>query len=196
VPQTSRVIVLQPVLETRWAAAVMRIADCNTVEPWNGARPPRPTDALGTFLHGLLTMDGLFASGGLRITDTASGTTLLPGCRNGTDERRDRLEVVADLRQLLAGAERDPTDFLQLATAWAALHLPEYAAPVVLALGRALDLPAPVIPPNPQAVRPEGHRRALRPPRPRSVRVSSVQRWRLTGGGPGRTGLPAVGRGS
>ncbi|MEV0740152.1 hypothetical protein AB0I51_30410 [Streptomyces sp. NPDC050549] len=116
-------IVLQPVLETRACdgfalrpvaesvpygflslnggltpaevgTAVMSIADCDTVEPGNGTHPPRPTDALGAFLHGLLGTDGLFAPGGLRITDTASGTTLLPGCCNGLDEHRDWFEVV------------------------------------------------------------------------------------------------------
>ncbi|MFJ4982049.1 hypothetical protein ACIP6X_43315 [Streptomyces coeruleorubidus] len=170
--------------------AVMRIADCNNIDPEEDGRPPRPADPLGGFLHGLLTMDDLFASGGLRITDTATGTTLLPGCCNGLDERRDWLEVVdgngwasfghdpsplverdgdvvrltvdaehdnspvielpvTDLRRLLAGAERDLIDFLHLAAAWAALHLRDYATPVTAALGRALDLPALEIPPNP-----------------------------------------------
>ncbi len=218
-PQTSRVIVLHPVLEiyacdgfTLWpvaesapygflplsgaldpaevGTAVMRIADCNNIDPEEDGRPPRPADPLEGFLHGLLTMDDLFASGGLRITDTATGTTLLPGCCNGLDERRDWLEVVdgngwasfghdpsplaerdgevvrltvdaehdnspvielpvTDLRRLLAGAERDLIDFLHLAAAWASLHLRDYATPVTAALGRALDLPAPEIPPNP-----------------------------------------------
>jgi hypothetical protein len=219
VPQTSSVIVLQPVLEiyasddfTLWpvteselygflplsgaldpaevGTAVMRIADCNDIDPETDGRPPRPADPLGGFLHGLLTIDDLFAPGGLRISDTATGTTLLPGCCNGLDERRDWLEVVdgkgwasfghgpsplaerhgdvvrltvdaeqhnspaielpvADLRRLLAGAERDLLDFLHIAAAWAARHLPDYATPVTSALGRALDLPAPVIRPNP-----------------------------------------------
>ncbi|MCT9080933.1 hypothetical protein [Streptomyces fulvoviolaceus] len=169
--------------------AVMRIAECNNIDPEDDGRPPRPTDPLGGFLHGLLTMDDLFASGGLRIADTATGTTLLPGCCNGLDERRDWLEAidgkgwasfghdpsplaerhgevvrltvdaehddspvielpVTDLRRLLADAERDLIDFLQLAAAWAALHLPDHATPVTSALGRALDLPTPVAPPN------------------------------------------------
>ncbi|WP_328876199.1 hypothetical protein OHT76_42400 [Streptomyces sp. NBC_00287] len=165
--------------------AVMRIADCNNIDPEDDGRPPRPADPLGGFLHGLLTMNDLFASGGLRVTDTARDITLLPGCCNGLDERRDWLEVidgngwasfghdpsplaerdgkivrltldaehdnspvielpVTDLRRLLADAERDLIDFLQLAAAWATLHLREYAAPATAALGRALDLP-----PNP-----------------------------------------------
>ncbi|NUK07165.1 hypothetical protein HRW18_03885 [Streptomyces lunaelactis] len=43
--------------------AVMRIANCNDIDPEGDDRPPRPTDPLGSFLHGLLTMDVLFASG-------------------------------------------------------------------------------------------------------------------------------------
>ncbi|MGW2939845.1 hypothetical protein ACWDA7_51275 [Streptomyces sp. NPDC001156] len=74
--------------------AVMRIADYNDIDPETDGRPPRPADPLGGFLHGLLTMDDLVAPGGLRISDTATGTTLLPGCCNGLDEWRDWLEVV------------------------------------------------------------------------------------------------------
>ncbi|MEV0173256.1 hypothetical protein AB0I00_19335 [Streptomyces sp. NPDC050803] len=166
--------------------AVMRIADCNNTDLADDGRPPRPADPLGGFLNGLLTMDDLFAPGGLRITDTATGTALVPGCCKGLDERRDWLEVVegdgwasfghdpsplaerhgdvvrltvdaeqanspvielsvTDLRRLLDDAERDLIDFLQLAAAWAARHLPDDAAPVTSALGRALDLPAPVL---------------------------------------------------
>lgn len=122
-PHTSWVIVVQPVLEvyatdgfTLWpvaaavpsgflplggmlnplevGTAVMRIAECNNIDPEDDGRPPRPADPIGAFLHGLLTMDDLFASGGLQITDTATGTTLVPGCCNGLEERRDWLEVV------------------------------------------------------------------------------------------------------
>lgn len=56
---------------------------------------------------------------------------------------------VSDLRRLLADAERDLIGFLQLADAWASLHLFEHAAPVISALGRALNLPAPAIPSTP-----------------------------------------------
>jgi hypothetical protein len=209
VPQTVRVIVVQPVLEIHapddfalWpveesppygflplsgtlrpaevGTAVMRIADCNDIDPGEDGRPPRPDDPLGSFLHGLLTMDHLYAPGGLRITDTATGTTLVPGCCQGMDERRDWWDVVdgdgwagfghdpwpsaerhgdivrltvdadrddspvielpvPDLRHLLAGAERDLSDFLRLTAAWATQYLPDHAAPVTAALGRALD---------------------------------------------------------
>ncbi len=120
---TLRVIVLQPVLEVHapdgfalWpvdgtrpyaflplsgglapaevGTAVMSIADCNNVEPEDDGRPLRPADPLGGFLHGLLTKDHLFASGGLRITDTTTGVTLLPGCCNGLDERHHWREVL------------------------------------------------------------------------------------------------------
>lgn len=120
--QTARVIEIQPVLEIRapdgfalWpvagaepygflrlsgalspaevGTAVMSIAACNDGEPDDG-RPPRPADPLGAFLHGLLTLDDLFASGGLRVNDTVHGRTLLPGCCNAMDERSDWAEVV------------------------------------------------------------------------------------------------------
>lgn len=138
-------------------AAVMATAAWNDIDPGDD-RPPRPADPLETFLHGLLTMDSLFASGGLQVTDTVTGATLVPGCCNGLEEWRDWLEVidgdgwagfghdpspiaerigdtvrltadaeadesplielpVAELRQLLEGAERDLTDFLHLAAA-------------------------------------------------------------------------------
>ncbi|MER6624197.1 hypothetical protein [Streptomyces sp. NPDC000931] len=121
-PHTLQVIVLQPVLEvsdpsgfTLWpvagiepygflplsgslapaevGTAVMSIAAHNDVVP-DDDRPPRPTDPLGCFLHGLLTMDDLFASGGLRVTDTVTGVTLLPGCCNGLEERHDWFDVL------------------------------------------------------------------------------------------------------
>ncbi|MEU0400556.1 hypothetical protein ABZ318_09920 [Streptomyces sp. NPDC006197] len=31
--------------------AVMRIADCNDIDPENDGRPPRPADPLGSFPH-------------------------------------------------------------------------------------------------------------------------------------------------
>ncbi|WP_030320905.1 hypothetical protein [Streptomyces flavochromogenes] len=74
--------------------AVMRIAEYNSDETADEGRPPRPTDPLGSFLHGLLTVEELSAAGGLRVTDTATGVTLLPGCCNGLEERRDWFEVL------------------------------------------------------------------------------------------------------
>lgn len=114
---TSPVIVMQPVLEIHapdgfdlWpvaevesfgflplsgelspaevGAAVMRIASCNDIDP-DGDRPPRPADALDSFLHGLLTFDALFAAGGLRVTDNSTGVTFLPGCCDGLEDWRD-----------------------------------------------------------------------------------------------------------
>ncbi|MFG2819172.1 hypothetical protein ACGFX4_07040 [Kitasatospora sp. NPDC048365] len=162
--------------------AVMRIAGCNDVDP-DGDRPPRPADPLGSFLHGLLTFEHLFAAGGLRVADTASGTEFLPGCCDGLEDWRDwyrltdgdgvlgfghdpsplaertgdtlRLTVdsersdspvielpAAELPSLLAGVERDLTDFLALATGWAARYVPDHRAGVSAALARVLDLPA------------------------------------------------------
>lgn len=45
--------------------------------------------AAGSFLHGLLTFDELFAAGGLRVTDHSTGVTFLPGCCGGLEDRRD-----------------------------------------------------------------------------------------------------------
>ncbi|WP_331727741.1 hypothetical protein [Streptomyces sp. NBC_00158] len=85
--------------------AVMRIAGCNDVDP-DGDRPPRPADALGSFLHGLLTFDCLFAAGGLRVTDNSTGVTFLPGCCDGLEDWRDWHQF-ADAGSLL-GFGHDP----------------------------------------------------------------------------------------
>ncbi|MGW4380796.1 hypothetical protein [Kitasatospora sp. NPDC004531] len=55
----------------------------------------------------------------------------------------------AELRRLLAGAERDLGNFLALATDWARRQLPEHSAPVVAAVARVLDLPASAVRPQP-----------------------------------------------
>ncbi|MFJ9523445.1 hypothetical protein ACIRPK_35060 [Kitasatospora sp. NPDC101801] len=72
--------------------AVMRIVSCNDIDPEDGPhndRPPRPADPLGSFLHGLLTFDTLFAAGGLRVTDDSTGIEFLPGCCDGLEDWRD-----------------------------------------------------------------------------------------------------------
>ncbi|MFD7873645.1 hypothetical protein ACFV5G_05865 [Streptomyces sp. NPDC059766] len=74
--------------------AVMRIAASNDFEP-EEQHGPCPTDPLGAFLHGLLTMPDLFAAGGLRVTDTATGAFFVePGCCNGLETWRDWQEVL------------------------------------------------------------------------------------------------------
>ncbi|MET7889310.1 hypothetical protein ABZU45_40965 [Streptomyces avermitilis] len=74
--------------------AVMQIANCNDFEP-EEEHGPCPTDPLGTFLHGLLTMPDLFAAGGFRVTDNATNTVFVePGCCNGLETWRDWLEVL------------------------------------------------------------------------------------------------------
>ncbi|MFE9857450.1 hypothetical protein [Streptomyces sp. NPDC005780] len=170
--------------------AMMRIASCNDIDP-DGDRLPPPADALDSFLHGLLTLDNLFAAGGLRVTDNSTGVTFLPGCCDGLEDWRDwhqfvddggligfghdpvspiaerfddtvRLTVnaeqsdspvielcVSELRHLLAGAERDLTDFLAPAADWASRHLPGHGAAVTAALARVLGLPAPAMSPEP-----------------------------------------------
>ncbi|MEU0274998.1 hypothetical protein [Streptomyces sp. NPDC006307] len=74
--------------------AVMRIANCNDFEP-EEEHGSRPTDPLGTFLHGLLTMPDLFATGGFRVSDDTTDTVFVePGCCNGLETWRDWLEVL------------------------------------------------------------------------------------------------------
>ncbi|MFJ5094248.1 hypothetical protein [Streptomyces sp. NPDC088557] len=75
-------------------AAVMRIAECNDFEP-EEEHGPCPTDPLGAFLHGLLTMPDLFAAGGFRVADTVTGTVFVePGCCNGLENWQDWWEVL------------------------------------------------------------------------------------------------------
>ncbi|MFD8566671.1 hypothetical protein [Streptomyces sp. NPDC059639] len=74
--------------------AVMRIADSNnfTSEEEHG---PCPTDPLGAFLHGLLTMPDLIAAGGFRVADIGTDAVFVePGCCNGLETWRDWLEVL------------------------------------------------------------------------------------------------------
>ncbi|WP_260867286.1 hypothetical protein [Streptomyces sp. SAJ15] len=87
---------------TEVGTVVMGIAARNDTDPATDGRPARPADPptrrpadpLESFLHGLLTMDPLFAGGGLRVTDTTTGATPLPGRCNGPEERGDWLAVV------------------------------------------------------------------------------------------------------
>ncbi|MFD0038730.1 hypothetical protein ACFVIZ_13935 [Streptomyces anulatus] len=75
--------------------AVMRIADRNDSEPEEHG--PCPTDPLGIFLHGLLTMPDLVATSGFRVTDTTTttGTVFVePGRCNGLGTWRDWLDVL------------------------------------------------------------------------------------------------------
>ncbi|MFE3899366.1 hypothetical protein ACFXPY_03095 [Streptomyces sp. NPDC059153] len=91
--------------------AVMRIAQCNDIDPDPNVgddRPPRPVDPLGSFLHGLLTFDSLFAGGGLRVTDSSTGITFLPGCCNGLEDWREWCTVVDGSGPVSFGHDPDP----------------------------------------------------------------------------------------
>jgi hypothetical protein len=68
--------------------AVMLIAYANDSEDDEDG-PPRPADAVASFLHGLVTREYVFVPGGLRVVDTAAGTTFTPGCCCGVEEWRD-----------------------------------------------------------------------------------------------------------
>lgn len=116
--------------------AVMRLAEANDVDP-EDARPPRPDDAPGAFLHGLLTMEPLFAPGGLRVIDTATGTAVVPGCCSGIEEWREWFMLVdghtwtpylghdpdplaerhGDIVRLIVDAERDDSPVIELPVA-------------------------------------------------------------------------------
>ncbi|MFD3663546.1 hypothetical protein ACFWVF_23665 [Streptomyces sp. NPDC058659] len=114
--------------------AVMRIAGCNAPDPDpdpapapdpdpdpdpDGDRPPRPADALDSFLYGLLTFETLFAAVGRRVTDDSTGVTSCPaaamgwmtgatGTSSSKAATRPVIELpVTELRRLLAGVERD-----------------------------------------------------------------------------------------
>ncbi|MFF5426484.1 MULTISPECIES: hypothetical protein [unclassified Streptomyces] len=67
-------------------SAVMRIAACNDMDP--DELPLLRAGAVESFLRGLLTCDPLFAAGGLRVTDTTTGVTFLPGCCDGLEDWR------------------------------------------------------------------------------------------------------------
>ncbi|MEU9563327.1 hypothetical protein AB0D16_14990 [Streptomyces sp. NPDC048161] len=88
--------------------AVMRIARCNDIDPEHDDRPARPADPLGSFLHGLLTFDNLFAAGGMRVTDSSTGITFLPGCCNGLEDWRDWHEAVDGSGYASFGHDPDP----------------------------------------------------------------------------------------
>ncbi|RSN43422.1 hypothetical protein DMC64_22550 [Amycolatopsis sp. WAC 04197] len=134
---TPRVITMQPVLEVRatdgfalWpvaetesfgymplngeltplevGTAVMNIAACNDIDPEDGVRPPRPADPLGSFLHGLLTLDTLFAAGGFQVTDSSTGVEFMPGCCNGLEDWREWHQVVEGSGQVGFGHDPDP----------------------------------------------------------------------------------------
>ncbi|MGW7531286.1 hypothetical protein [Amycolatopsis sp. NPDC054798] len=63
---------------------------------------------MASFLHGLLTFDTLFAAGGLRVTDSATGVAFLPGCCNGLEDWRDWHRVLDGSGQTWFGHDPDP----------------------------------------------------------------------------------------
>jgi hypothetical protein len=89
-------------------SAVMSIARSNDIDPEHDDRPPRPADPLGSFLHGLLTVDSLFVAGGLRVTDSATGVAFLPGCCNGLEDWREWHQVLDGSGRASFGHDPDP----------------------------------------------------------------------------------------
>lgn len=80
---------------------------------------------------GELTGDMVWLSVDVDVEDADSQTIDLP---------------VTELRRLLAGVETDLIEFLRSTAAWAAWYVPDHAVPVIAALARLLDLPAPAVP--------------------------------------------------
>ncbi|WP_328674292.1 hypothetical protein [Streptomyces sp. NBC_00328] len=90
--------------------ALMRIATCNDVDPDDdGDLPPRPTEPLSGFLHGLLNLDNLYAAGGLRVTDNSTGITFSPGCCDGLEDWPDWHQVVDGSGIIGYGHDPDPS---------------------------------------------------------------------------------------
>ncbi|MCX5199411.1 hypothetical protein OOK31_36995 [Streptomyces sp. NBC_00249] len=78
-----------------------------------------------------------------------------------TDRNGPVFELSAtQLRRLLAGAERDLTEFLAAATDWISEHLPDHSTRLTAALARLLALPAPGTPPTPPGTAGRDYRHA------------------------------------
>jgi hypothetical protein len=85
---------------------VMCIAVYNNVGS-DGDHAPQSATALDSLLHGLLRLeDDLVAPGGLRVIDTSTNVTFLPGCCDGLESRRDWYRFVDDGN--LLGFGHDP----------------------------------------------------------------------------------------
>ncbi|MER5866157.1 hypothetical protein [Kitasatospora sp. NPDC002040] len=79
-------------------------------------------------------------------TAERSGDTVLLTVESGLSDSPVIELSAAELRQLLAGVERDLADFVALAAAWTSQHLPGHSVPLTAALCRLLDLPSPTVP--------------------------------------------------
>lgn len=90
--------------------ALMSIAAWNDVDPaHDGDLPPRPAEPLSGFLHGLLNLDNLYAAGGLRVTDTATGITFSPGCCDGLEDWHDWYRLVDGSGTIMYGHDPQPS---------------------------------------------------------------------------------------
>ncbi|MFI7087972.1 hypothetical protein ACIBUR_30810 [Streptomyces anulatus] len=126
--------------------ALMLIARCNDIDPDPGAgddRPPRPADPLASFLHGLLTFDDLFASGGLRVVDGSTGVTLLPGCCSGLEDWRGMYGALDGSGWASLGHDPDPVVELSGASVRLVVDFEQSDSPVIelsaVELRRLLD---------------------------------------------------------
>ncbi|MFJ7199469.1 MULTISPECIES: hypothetical protein [unclassified Streptomyces] len=145
--ETFRYLALSGELTTvEVGTAVMRIAQCNDIDPDPNAgddRPPRPVNPLGSFLHGLLTFDSLFAAGGLRVTDSSTGITFLPGCCNGLEDWREWCTVADGSGPVSFGHDPDPVAELIGDTVRLIVDIEQSDSPVIelsaMELHRLLD---------------------------------------------------------
>lgn len=82
-----------------------------TLADYNSSRADsRPTDAAAAFRSSLLHEEAFIAPGGLRVQDTDTGTTVIPGCCCGLEDWREWLEI-ADGGELWLG--HDPTPWTE-----------------------------------------------------------------------------------
>ncbi|MFE4264036.1 hypothetical protein [Streptomyces sp. NPDC056883] len=118
----------------------MSIAGCNSSDPGEDG-PPRQADPVTSFLHGLLTFEDVFASGGPQVTDTSTGVTFRPSCCDGLEDWRDWHQF-ADGGSLL-GFGHD------LVSPMAERFGDTVRLTLTAALARALDLATPAVAPQP-----------------------------------------------
>ncbi|MEU6232890.1 hypothetical protein [Kitasatospora sp. NPDC047058] len=101
---------------------------CNGLEEWRDWLEVLDGDGYACFGHDPMP-EARREGGAVRLTTDVSS------------KDRQVIELsVAELRRLVAGAERDLAAFLALARTWAAEHLPDHGDPLAAALARALDL--------------------------------------------------------
>lgn len=88
--------------------AVMTVAAYNSLVEDDADPPDRSGDPVEDFLQGLLTEDEVQAPGGLRVTDTAGGLVVRPGCCSDLEDWREWLEVLDGTGDVWLGHDPSP----------------------------------------------------------------------------------------